>query len=97
MRVDVTNTGSREGDEVAQLYIHQRVASITRPVKELRGFRRIHLRAGEKQAVEFPLAPDALSLLDINMKRVVEPGDFDLMIGSSSAETTSITLTVEPR
>ncbi len=97
VRVDVTNTGAREGDEVAQLYIHQRVASITRPVKELRGFRRIHLRHGEKQTVEFPLTPDALSLLDVNMKRIVESGDFDLMVGPSSAETTTITLTVEPR
>lgn len=97
VRVDVSNSGPREGDEVAQLYIHQRVASITRPVKELRGFRRIHLRAGEKQTVEFSLAPDALSLLDINMKRVVEPGNFDLMVGPNSAETTSVTLAVEPR
>src|SRR5262252_3219387 len=64
VRVDVSNTGPREGDEVAQLYIHQRVASMTRPVKELRGFRRIHLRPGEKQTIEFPLTPDALSLLD---------------------------------
>ena len=97
VRVDVTNTGSREGDEVAQLYIHQTVASITRPVKELRGFRRIHLRPGEKQTVEFPLTPDALSLLDVNMKRIVEPGDFDLMVGPNSAEITNVTLTVEPR
>jgi beta-glucosidase len=97
VRVDVTNTGSREGDEIAQLYIHQRVASITRPVKELRGFRRIHLQPGEKQTVEFQLTPDALSLLDVNMKRVVEPGEFDVMVGPSSAETTAVTLTVEPR
>jgi len=97
VRVDVSNTGPREGDEVAQLYIHQRVASMTRPVKELRGFRRIHLRPGEKQTIEFPLTPDALSLLDVNMKRVVEPGDFALMVGSNSAETTTVTLTVAPR
>lgn len=97
VHVEVTNTGSREGDEVAQLYIHQRVASITRPVKELRGFQRIHLRPGEKRTVEFLLIPDALSLLDVNMNRVVEPGDFDLMVGPGSAETTSVTLTVEPR
>ena len=94
VRLDVSNTGSREGDEVAQLYLHQRVASITRPVKELRGFRRIHLRPAEKQTVEFPLTPEALSLLDVNMNRVVESGEFDLMVGPNSAETTSVTLTV---
>ena len=97
VRLDVSNTGARAGDEVAQLYVHQRVASITRPVKELRGFRRIHLRPGEKQTIEFPLTPDALSLLDVNMKHVVEPGDFDLMVGPNSAETTTVTLAVEPR
>src|SRR5215469_4931885 len=97
VRLDVSNTGSREGDEVAQLYLHQRVASITRPVKELRGFRRIHLRPGEEQTVEFPLTPEALSLLDVNMNRVVESGEFDLMVGPNSAETTSVTLTVGQR
>jgi beta-glucosidase len=97
VHVDVTNAGSREGEEVAQLYIHQRVASVTRPIKELRGFRRVHLRPGEKQTIEFPLTPDALSLLDANMKRIVEPGDFDLMVGPNSVETQSVTLTVEPR
>jgi beta-glucosidase len=92
--VDVTNTGSREGDEVAQLYIHQQVASVTRPVEELRGFRRVTLKAGEKQTVEFTLTPDALSLLDVNMNRVVEPGAFDIMVGPSSAETTKAMLQV---
>ena len=62
--VEVTNTGTREGDEVAQLYIHQRVASVTRPVKELRGFKRVRLKPGEKTTVEFTLTPDALFLLD---------------------------------
>ena len=87
VRVDVTNTGTREGDEVAELYIHQRVASVTRPVEELRGFRRVRLKPGEKTTVEFPLTPDALSLLDVNLNRVVEPGTFDLLVGPSSAQT----------
>ena len=94
VRVDVTNTGSREGDEVAQLYIHQQVASVTRPVKELRGFRRITLKPGEKQTVEFTLTPDALSLLDVNMNRVVEPGTFDIMVGPNSVETQAVPLQV---
>ena len=94
VRVDVTNRGTREGDEVPQLYVHQRVASVTRPVKELRAFRRIHLKAGEKTTVEFALPSDALSLMDANMTRVVEPGAFDLMVGPSSAETTRVTLRV---
>jgi beta-glucosidase len=94
VKVDVTNTGTREGDEVAQLYIHQRVASVTRPVEELRGFRRVTLKPGEKTTVEFALTPDALSLLDVNMNRVVEPGTFDIMVGPSSAETQSVPLEV---
>jgi len=96
VKVDVTNTGSREGDEVAQLYIHQKVASITRPVKELRGFKRVTLKPGEKMTVEFALTPESLQLLDINMHPVVEPGTFDLMVGPNSVETQSISLEVKP-
>ncbi len=95
VKVDVTNTGTREGDEVAQLYIHQKVASITRPVKELRGFHRVTLKPGEKTTVEFPLTPESLQLLDINMNPVVEPGMFDLMVGPNSGETQMITLEVK--
>jgi beta-glucosidase len=92
--VDVTNSGTREGDEVAQLYIHQRVASVTRPVIELRGFKRVTLKPGEKTTVEFNLTPDALSLIDVDMHRVVEPGTFDIMVGPSSVETSSVALQV---
>jgi beta-glucosidase len=95
--VDVTNAGAREGDEVAQLYVHQRVASVTRPVQELRGFRRVHLRPGEKTTVELKLAGDDLSLLDAAMKPVVEPGDFDVMVGPSSAQTSRATLRVRAK
>jgi beta-glucosidase len=92
--VDVTNIGSRAGDEVAQLYIHQRVASRTRPVKQLRGFQRVSLDPGQKLTVEFTLTPDDLSLIDFNMNKVVEPGVFDVMVGSSSADTSSVPLEV---
>jgi beta-glucosidase len=94
VRVDVTNTGTRAGDEVAQLYVHQRLASFTRPVKELRGFRRVHLRPGEKTTVELTLGPEALALVGADMKPVVEPGLYDLMVGSSSKGTTSVPLRV---
>jgi beta-glucosidase len=93
--VEVTNTGNREGDEVAQMYIHQRVASVTRPVMELRGFKRVTLKPGEKTTVEFALTPAALSMLNEDMHSVVEPGTFDVMVGPSSAETTSVSLQVE--
>jgi beta-glucosidase len=92
--VDVTNTGAREGDEVAQLYVHQKIASVTRPVKQLKGFERVTLKAGEKRTVRFRVTPEMLSLLDLNMQRVVEPGIFELMVGPSSAQTTTVELAV---
>lgn len=92
--VDITNTGSREGDEVPQLYIHQRVASVTRPVMELKGFERITLRSGEKRTVEFPITPEMLSLWNLDMHRAVEPGIFDLMVGPSSDQVSTVPLTV---
>ncbi len=82
----VTNTGSRDGDEVVQLYIHDCLSSITVYEKQLRGFERLHLKAGESREVRMTLTPKDLSLLDMNMKRVVEPGDFDIMIGASSTD-----------
>lgn len=92
--VDITNTGSREGDEVPQLYIHQRVAEVTQPVMQLRGFQRITLKPGEKKSVEFAITPDLLSMVNIDMHRVVEPGVFDIMVGPSSDQTSTIALTV---
>jgi beta-glucosidase len=92
--VDVTNTGAREGDEVAQLYIHQCVASVTRPVEELRGFKRVTLKPGEKTTVEFTLTPDSLSMINIDMHRVVEPGTFAIMVGPNSVNTSSVALEV---
>ena len=75
--MDITNTGRREGDEVPQFYIHQRVASVTQPVMQLKGFERITLKPGEKRTVEFTVTPEMLSILNIDMHRVVEPGVFD--------------------
>jgi beta-glucosidase len=92
--VDVSNTGDREGDEVPQMYVHQRVASITRPVMALNGFQRVHLNPGEKKTVRFTITPDALSLLNVNMHKVVEPGVFEIMVGPSSAQTQTVTLNV---
>jgi len=92
--VDVTNTGQREGDEVPQLYLHQQLADVTQPVRELKGFERITLKPGEKRTVEFPVTPDMLSILNIDMHRVVEPGLFDLMVGASSDNTSTVHLTV---
>ena len=95
--VDVTNTGAVRGDEVAQLYIHQTVSSVTRPVKELRGFRRISLNPGETKSVEFRLGPNELSYLNRDMKRVVEPGAFEVMAGGNSVDLITATLNVVNR
>jgi beta-glucosidase len=92
--VDVTNTGSREGDEVPQVYIHQKIASVTRPVMQLKGFRRTTLKPGEKKTVEFTITPETLSMLDRDMHSVVEPGVFDIMVGPSSDQTSTVPLTV---
>jgi beta-glucosidase len=93
--VEVTNTGQRAGDEVAQLYVHDVVSEIvTRPVKELKGFRRITLQPGETQTVEFTLTTDELSFLNEKMQRVVEPGMFEVMVGGSSAEVQTVQLEV---
>jgi beta-glucosidase len=83
--VTVTNTGKRASDEVVQLYIHDVVSSITRPVQELKGFQRIHLKAGESRRVDMAIGPDELAFYDGSMKRVVEPGRFEIMVGGSSA------------
>jgi beta-glucosidase len=95
--VKVTNTGDREGDEVPQLYIHQRVSSVTRPVLELRGFQRVHLRPGESATVSFTLTPESLALWNEEMKRVVEPGMFDILVGTSSAKTQTTQLKVRTK
>lgn len=86
VQADVTNTGSRAGDEIVQLYIRDEVASVTRPVKELRGFERITLQPGETKTVTFTLGPEDLSFLDIHLEHVVEPGFFQVFVGPNSTE-----------
>ena len=83
---DIRNTGSREGDEVVQLYTRQLVSSVTTYEKNLRGFERVHLKPGETRTVTFMLKPDDLSIWDRNMHFVVEPGKFRVMIGASSED-----------
>jgi beta-glucosidase len=82
----ITNSGKMDGDEVVQLYIHDEFASLARPVTELKGFQRIHLKAGETRTVSFAILPEMLSMLAVNLKKVVEPGDFRMMIGASSKD-----------
>ena len=84
--VDVENTGARAGVETVQLYIHQRFTPVATPIKQLRGFDRIALEPGEKKTVEFTLGPEDLQLLNQEMRWVVVPGTFDLMVGRSSED-----------
>jgi beta-glucosidase len=84
--VEVTNTGKRAGDEVVQLYIRDLAASMTRPVKELKGFQRVTLNPGETRRVEFTLGPEQLGFYNREMKYVVEPGEFKVMVGSNSED-----------
>jgi beta-glucosidase len=90
----VSNTGTRAGDEIVQLYIRAEVSRATRPVMELKGFRRITLKPGEKQTVTFELGPEQLSYHGLDMKRVVEPGRFQVMVGGSSDGVKSVGLDV---
>ena len=84
VQVDVTNIGEMDGDEVVQLYIRDKVSSVTRPVKELKGYKRTHLKVGETKNVIFEITPESLAFYDIDMNYVVEPGTFNIMTGSSS-------------
>ncbi len=84
--VDVRNTGARAGDEVVQLYISDKVSSVIVYDKQLRGFERVHLQPDEKRIVTFTLQPEDLMLLDRNMKWAVEPGEFEITVGSSSTD-----------
>lgn len=86
IRVDVTNTGDRPGAEVVQLYVRDEEASVARPVLELRGFRRVHLRPGERRTVVFRLSTEQLAFIDADLRRVVEPGFVQILVGRSSAD-----------
>jgi beta-glucosidase len=86
VRVDVTNTGSVEGEEVVQLYIRDKVSSVTRPIKELKGFGRIPLAPGQTETIVFDITPEHLAFYSIDMKFKVEPGEFEIMTGNSSQD-----------
>ncbi len=95
--VTVTNTGARSGDEVVQLYVRDDAGSVSRPVKELKGFRRISLAAGASETVTFRLTPDELSFYGAQYRRVIEPGTFTIMVGPSSDRVQSTTLELTGR
>jgi beta-glucosidase len=95
--IAVTNTGGRAGEEVVQLYLRDDVASVTRPVMELRGFEKVLLQPGETRTVSFRLTPDDLAFYDRSMRRVIEPGTFTVFVGGSSAETRRAVFRVEGR
>jgi beta-glucosidase len=82
--VSVRNSGTRPGDEVVQLYLRDEAASVTRPLRSLKGFGRVSLGPGEAREVRFTLRPEDLSLYDLTMRRVVEPGAFTVFVGGSS-------------
>jgi beta-glucosidase len=96
--VDVANTGPRAGTETVQLYIRDLVSSVTRPVKELRGFQKIELQPGESKTVALDITPESLAFYDLRMNYVVEPGEFEIMVGNSSrdCDLQKVILKVEP-
>ncbi|MEO8619505.1 MAG: glycoside hydrolase family 3 C-terminal domain-containing protein, partial [bacterium] len=91
---EITNTGGREGTEVVQVYIRDLVSSVTRPVKELKAFQKVRLKAGETTTVELPIATDSLAFHDIAMHFGVEPGEFAIMVGTSSRDADLQTVTL---
>lgn len=94
--VQVTNVGKRAADEIVQLYVHGEISGLTRPVRELKGFCRVHLLPGESRRVEFPITEETLAVWNLEMRWQMEPGMYDLSFGGSSAAATKVTLTVGP-
>jgi beta-glucosidase len=92
--VDVRNAGGRAGDEVVQLFVHDKVSSVTRPTKELKGFQRVTLAPGERKTLTFTLGAEALRFWNAQMQRVVEPGELEIMAGPNSVDLKAATLTV---
>ena len=80
------NTGKRAGTETVQLYIRDCVSSVTRPVKELKGFQKVSLQPGETKTVSLEITPNSLAFYDVKMKYVVEPGEFEIMVGNASRD-----------
>jgi beta-glucosidase len=97
LSVDLVNTGERAGDQVVQLYVRDVHSSVTRPVKELKAFERLTLAPGERRTVSFTVGPEQLRFWNREMERVVEPGGFQLMVGTDSADLETVELTVVAR
>ena len=95
--VRVENAGTRPGVEVVQMYIRDRVSSVTRPVLELKGFARVQLEPGQSEVVQIPIRPEHLSFWNIDLEHLVEPGEFDVMLGPDSTNLQAVTLTVTPK
>jgi beta-glucosidase len=96
LHVTLTNTGSRAGAQVVQLYVRDRVSSVTRPVRELKGFQRVKLAPGESKEVTLPVTPDHLAFWNLSKRFVVEPGDFELIVGFDSEASLTTLLSVSP-
>jgi beta-glucosidase len=94
LSVRVTNSGAVAGDQVVQLYVHHSFSSIVQPILVLRAFKRIHLEPSQSIMVTFDIGREQLSILNAQMQRTVEPGEVDLMVGPSSAETSKVQLDV---
>lgn len=92
--ITVQNTGNKDADEVVQLYIRDMVCSISRPIKELKGFQRIHLAAGESREVSFDITPEMLKFYNADLKHILEPGDFEIMVGTNSKDVKMQPLTI---
>ena len=93
--IQVTNSGKYDGAEVVQLYIRDLVGSITRPVRELKGFKKVFLKAGESKTISFKITADLLRFYDYDLNQVTEPGEFDIFIGGSSQATKTARLTLK--
>lgn len=83
---NVSNVGTMAGDEVAQMYLRDELASVVRPVMELRGFKRVHLQPKETKNITFWITPEDLEMYNVDMKKVIEPGDFRILVGASSKD-----------
>jgi beta-glucosidase len=92
--VTVHNTGARTGDETVQVYVHQQVASVTRPIKELKAFQRVTLAPDESRTLTFVLTREAFQMWNVAMQRVVEPGAFDIMVGGDSVNLKTAVLNI---
>jgi beta-glucosidase len=92
--VTVTNSGTRAGDEVVQMYVHHPVSPVVQPVIALKGFKRVHLAPGASTTVTFDVGPDQLSILDTNMRKIVTPGAVEIRVGANSVDTSSVRLNI---